>query len=101
MEEQLYRVIIVGVTPGNSTQKVIGNLSRLFKTDPIKFQSLTKGDKITVNKKADRKKADLYKTALKKIGCTVSVLPEVEQSKIPSNTVRTSTLSDNKCRGGV
>ena len=80
MDEQYYKVIITGINVGNSPHNVIVNLGDLFKTDPSKFQVLLKGVDIIVKKRVDNKKASVYKAALEKAGCTVSIKPLSKES---------------------
>jgi len=80
INDRYYQVIITGITIGNSPQNVIANLGDLFKTDPSKFQALLKGVDIIVKKRVDQKKASVYKSALEKTGCTVSIKPLIKES---------------------
>ena len=98
MNEKTFRIVITGVSSGNSPQKVIGNLSRLFKTDPSKFQSLASGKSIAVINNADQNKANAYSAALTKVGCKVLVEPSLKQPGISLERDRVSTPTHNiKC----
>lgn len=98
MKKTHFRIVITGVTSGNSPQQVIDNLCRLFKTDSSKFQSLANGGQITVSKNADQKKANAYSVSLKKVGCKVLVVPESKRSAItPEQNPVAKPLQKFKC----
>ena len=97
MKESYYSVIITGVALGISPQKVIDNVSRLFKTDPSKFQILAKGEKIIVRKQVDKRTAIAYQSALEKAGCLVSLKPLFERSPVSSKKQNKTTSGGTIC----
>jgi len=81
--KKVYQVVILEINPEKPTREVIENLGRIFKIDPSKFKPLSQGNKITVCKNIDKKKANIYKDTLEKVGCKVLIKPLTDDLYTP------------------
>jgi hypothetical protein len=88
-----YRIVICGVLPDRSVDRVALELARISKKSPEQLRSLLDGRRVTVKRTDEVNKAVKYKHALKKVGCICTIEADDTGSPHPSAPAVTMSVT--------